>query len=135
MDKGLELLVIRGLARHRSRDEVIRAVCEQGDLKWLDAEQLVDQVEREHGQAIARGESRLLLFLSLGFVVFGAAIFYVLNTSMEYFQTLILGELFGRHTVAYRIAGSVTSVAIVAWGLFGLWSRLHRPSGTKPEER
>lgn len=40
--------VIRGLASHRNRNDIIKILCEQGGMNWTQAEQFVQQVEIEH---------------------------------------------------------------------------------------
>ncbi len=54
MNTELKDLIVKDLVKHRSRNEIIRSVCEQAGLNWTEGERLVKQVEEEQGRTIAR---------------------------------------------------------------------------------
>ena len=126
MNEKLVDSVIHDLSRHRDRSAIIEDVCMCGGLRWQQAEQFIQRVEAEHAGAIERGQTPLLIFLSLGLIVIGAIMLFIFNYGMGVFQVLLLTELLGTRTVWYRLASSVVAVALLIGGLINLWKTTRR---------
>jgi hypothetical protein len=56
--------VVRDLARHRGRNDIILHICNTTGMDWKQAEAFVQQVERTQGQRIAGRQAPLLLILA-----------------------------------------------------------------------
>ena len=56
--------VVRDLARHRSRNDIVLEICHSTGMDWKQAEAFVQQVERGNRQRIARRQAPLLLILA-----------------------------------------------------------------------
>ena len=121
MNEELEQLIVRELSKHRSRNELIRTVCEQGGMNWPQAEHLVKQVEQQHGQTIARRQRPFLIFLSVGTLVMGIVLLaYSAEFFIAFFQGDTLGKILSMRGAFYRIAGAVTGLGMVIGGLIGV---------------
>ena len=125
MDEKFTDLIIRELGKHRSRNELIRSVCEQGAVNWQEAERLIKQVEEQNKRKIAARRSPLLLFLSFGILVIGVALLiYNLQFFIDFFQRKTLDQLLGAYSAYYRIAGLLTGFGMIVGGLIGVWQTL-----------
>src|SRR5215211_3747100 len=71
MNEEFTSLIIKELAKHHDRNVITRKLCEQGGLTWKEAERLITLVEAQHKHTIAKRQSPLLLFLSIGTLVLG----------------------------------------------------------------
>ncbi len=127
MDEQLTQKVVTDLSKQRSRNEIIRLVCEQGGVNWREAEHLVKQVEAQHAHTNARRQSPLLIFLSIGSLLIGAA---MLAYSAEFFMAFFLGQplemLLSLRSGYYRIISALTGTGMVIGGIIGLYNTLLR---------
>src|SRR5689334_23004634 len=111
MDEQLSAMIVRDLAKHRSRNEIVRAICEQEGINWADAERLVAEVELQNAHTIARQQSPLMIFLSVGTLLIGLMLLlYGLNYVMGFFQRDALEQLLSLRTGYYRLAGALTGL-------------------------
>ncbi|MGE5073656.1 MAG: hypothetical protein ACM3MF_09530 [Anaerolineae bacterium] len=122
MDEQLAQQIVNDLGKHRSRNEIIRTVCEEGGLNWPEAEKFVQQVEQEHGRAIARRQGPLLIFLSVSTLIIGVLLLlYSVEFFVAFFQGDTLEKILSVRSGYYRIAGAVTGLGMVVGGLIGMW--------------
>jgi hypothetical protein len=70
-DQALANFVVREFGRHRSRDEITRALSEQHGMAWGEAQALVAQVASEHRRSIAARQSPFLIFLGIATLIGG----------------------------------------------------------------
>jgi hypothetical protein len=63
--------VIRELGRHRSRDDIVREICEQTNWPWKQVQHFVQRVEVQHHDRITGRQMPLLIALGVGTVVAG----------------------------------------------------------------
>ena len=125
MDEKLTNLIIKELGKHRSRNELVRAVCEQGVLNWADANRLIKQVEEQHRRTIATRQSPLLLFFSFGMLIIGVGLLiYNLQFFADLFQRETLDQLLSLRTSYYKIGSSLTGFGMLVGGMIGLWKTL-----------
>ncbi len=61
---GVSESVVRDLARHRGRNDIIMDVCNSTGMDWKQAEAFVGQVEQANRQRIAGRQAPLLLVLA-----------------------------------------------------------------------
>ncbi len=119
--------IIRDLVKQRSRNDIIQRVCERAGLNWPQAEQLVRRVEADHAHAIARGQSPLLILLSIGSILIGLALLYLaIDYLVGFVNAQLLEELLSVRSAWYRLAGGVTGLGMVVGGLIGLWRTTSR---------
>lgn len=125
MDEQLTQKVVAQLSKQRSRNEIIRMVCEESGVNWSEAEQLVKEVEAQHAHAIARRQSPLMIFLSIGSLLIGAA---MLAYSAEFFMALFheqaLEMILSARSGYLRLIGALTGTGMVVGGLIGLYDTL-----------
>ncbi len=127
MDEQLTQLVVNDLARHRSRNEIIRLVCEQSSMNWPEAEQFVQKVEGEQAHTIARKQSPLMIFLSIGSFLIGAALSaYGAEFFIAFFNGSPLSALLSLRSAYLRLVGSLTGLGMVIGGLIGLYNTFAR---------
>ena len=125
MNEDLTQRIVNDLARHRSRNEIIRAVCEESSMNWPEAEQFVQRVEAEHAHAIARKQSPLMIFLSIGSVLVGAALLaYGAEFFITFFSGSPLSAILSLQSAYLRLAGSLTGLGMVVGGLIGMYNTL-----------
>ena len=65
-DEELTNMIIKELGKHHDRQEVVRKVCENSTLGWVDAEKFINEVEAQNRRKIAVRQGPLLIFLSIG---------------------------------------------------------------------
>lgn len=127
MSEDLQDMVVQQLVRQHSRNEIIRMVCERGSMNWPQAEKFVEQVEAERAHTIARRQSPLLILLSVGSVLVGAALLYLgADYILGIFRGQVLEELLGVRYGIYRMAGAVTGIGMIVGGLIGLYNTFLR---------
>ena len=127
MDEELTRRIVAELARQHDRNDIIQMVCERAGMEWPQAAQLVKQVEAEQAHTIARKQSPLLIFLSIGSILIGAALLYLaFDYVMGFLQGHALEELLNFRSGLYRLAGAVTGLGMVVGGLIGLYNTLLR---------
>ena len=121
MNEELTKLIIKRLGKHHDRNEIIRAVCEEGTLNWSEAEKLVDQVAAEHASTIATRQLPFLVFVSAGTFILGIGLlFYNSQFFLGFFQKGIVEQLLSVQGGYYRLIGLITGLGMVAGGLTGL---------------
>ncbi len=130
LDEEIVHRVVNELSNQRSRNEIVRMVCEQGGVEWGEADQLVKTIEVEQGHTIASRRLPLLIFLSTGTTLIGALLF---SSSMQTIRDLFGPDLGGLlENVALLIGGSspvvsgVSGLAMMAGGAIGMWLALER---------
>jgi hypothetical protein len=89
-------LIISKLGKHKSRNEIIIAVCEKSGLDWSEAESLVERVEEEHHRPSAARQSPVLILISSVVTIAGLGLlgycilFFVDFFQVETFQRVLL---------------------------------------------
>jgi hypothetical protein len=63
--------VVKEIAGHRHRNDVIMALCEKTATPWNDVQRFVQKVESENRQAITARQSPLLLMIGAGLIIAG----------------------------------------------------------------
>ena len=127
MSEDLTQRIVNDLSRHRSRNEIVRMVCEEGGLDWPQAEQFVQRVETEQAHTIARKQSPLLIFLSIGSVLMGIVLLYLgADYLMGFFRGHALEEILNFRTGLYRLAGALTGIGMIVGGFIGLYNTFSR---------
>ena len=66
--------VVREYGRHRSRDEIIRALSEQHHLAWGVAQELMAKVEQDHRKTIAVRQNPFFIFLGIATIIGGCVL-------------------------------------------------------------
>ncbi len=127
MNEELTQRVVKDLARHRSRNEIVRMVCEQTGVNWPEAEQMVKQVESEQAHTIARKQGPLMIFLSIGSLIVGAAMLaYSAEFFIAFFQGQPLDMILSLRSGYLRIIGALTGTGMVVGGLIGVYNTFER---------
>ncbi len=122
MDEQLEQRIVHDLSKHRSRNELIREVCEQSGLNWPEAELLVQQVAEKHGRTIARRQTPLMIFLSISTILIGAALLlYGLEFFVAFFQGSTLDQVLSLRSAYLRLIGGFTGLGMLVGGFLGFW--------------
>ncbi len=124
MDKeAATAFIIRELGRHRSRNDIIQTLCVQINITWSEAEQLVQEVEAQHGRDIAVRQSPILILLGVGTIVVGIGL--VCYSSLyfaNFVQLEMLQELLGLRSAYFMIGTFLTGLAMIAGGIVGFWN-------------
>ena len=127
MNEQITQRIVNDLAKQRSRNEIIRMVCEESSMNWGEAEQFVKTVEAEHAHTIARKQSPLMIFLSVGSVLIGAALLaYGAEFFIAFFKGDALSAILSVRSAYLRLAGSLTGLGMVVGGLIGLYNTFQR---------
>lgn len=111
--------VVRELGKHRSRDEIIRTLCEQAGFDWKRAQQFVRQVETEQGSRIALRQSPLIVILGLGTLLAGIVI--TLWVTLETLSGTIIFLLSMPIPYLGNFVYFTTGLGMIAGGFLGLW--------------
>ena len=122
MDEQLVQRIVKDLAKHRSRNEIIREVCEQSGMNWPEAEHLVEQVGQEHARTIARRQGPLLIFLSICTLLIGVLLLlYGAEFFIAFFQGNTLEQVLSLRSAYLRLIGGFTGLGMLVGGFIGLW--------------
>jgi hypothetical protein len=122
MNEELTVFIIKELGKHHDRKEIVRKVCEQSQLTWKEAEQLITLVESQHKRTIAGRQTPLLLFLSIGTLLIGLGLLaFNLQILFAFFQSDVLGQVLSLQSSYYRLIGLITGLGMTVGGLVGLW--------------
>jgi hypothetical protein len=122
--------VVHRLGELAGRNDIVREVCEKGQLHWADAEALVDEVLASQSQTIAR--RRYPIFLAISVVTLVAGFLLVVSTAVWLFELLrpameeggpvSLGFVFftiGAH--GYLLEQAVLGLAMMIGATIGLY--------------
>lgn len=122
MNEELTTFIIRELGKHHDRKEIVRKVCEQSQMNWKEAEQLMALVEAQHKRTIAVRQTPLLLFLSIGTLLIGIGLLaFNMQILLAFFQKDLLTQILSVQSGYYRMTGLITGVAMTVGGIVGLW--------------
>jgi hypothetical protein len=122
MNEELTPLIIKELARHHDRKDIIQKVCERAGLNWSEAEQLIALIEAQHKRTIATRQTPLLLFLSIGTLLLGIGLLaFNMQILSAFFQKDILGQVLSLQSSYYQILGLITGLGMTVGGMVGLW--------------
>jgi hypothetical protein len=122
-DQAIVDFVVREFGRHRSRDEIIRALSQDHRLAWDEAQELMTKVERQHRTKIARRQSPFFIFLGVatligGLVLAGRGIFVLY--ALFFATTEGVARIPNPRAVGIIIAQMFTGIAMVAGSTLGL---------------
>jgi hypothetical protein len=110
--------VVRELAKHRRRDDLIMDLCQRTGGSWEQVDKFVRQVEMGQGKRIAARQSPLLLIIAIGTLIGGLglggnAVLATLNGQSLYLPGVPIP--FSGNAVYL-----VTGLGMIAGGAFGL---------------
>ena len=122
MNDELTELIISGLGKHHSRDDIIVAVCEKSGLNWTEAVQLVERVEAEHHSTIAVRQSPILILISVVTIIGGFALLgYGILFFVDFFQVDPFERALLLRTGYLKIISMLTGLGMLGGGSYGLW--------------
>jgi hypothetical protein len=88
-------MIVHGLSDHRSRNDILKEVCETSGMEWSEAERFVEQVYEEHRPAIDRRRNAAIVALAIFFILAGLAI------SGIFLRLTLMGYNFPSYNVPY----------------------------------
>jgi hypothetical protein len=127
--------VIRELARHHSRDRILMDLCERGGMNYREAQQLMQEVESNHGRMIAQRQSPFIIVFGVTLIIVGIALtIYNGMYFLEYFQAEhnhtsaleVLSEAAGLQTFYYRVGALLTGLGLIVGGIIGSWQMVEK---------
>lgn len=107
--------VIRELGRHRSRDEVTRALTEHVGCAWDEAQNFVDHVQFEQRTRIAARQSPLLLFFGTTTITTGTALVLFYGSAVAFRLSMHMLPSYN------QLALVLTGLAMISGAIIGLW--------------
>ncbi|HET7011736.1 MAG TPA: hypothetical protein VFI11_13250 [Anaerolineales bacterium] len=111
--------VVRDLARHRGRNDIILSICNTTGMDWKQAEAFVQQVERTQRKRIAGRQAPLLLVLA------GMSIVGGFSTVVAMVDAALSGTILFLPGLPIPYLGNVVyfglGVLAIAGGLLGVW--------------
>lgn len=124
-NEELSNMIVKELSKHQERNQIVRKVCEQSYLNWNEAERLVEEVATRNKTKIAVRQSPVLIFLSIGTLVFGIGLLaYNVQFVMDFFQRDTLGQILSLQSGYYRLGALVTGLGMTVGGFYGAWKTL-----------
>ncbi|MEW5718662.1 MAG: hypothetical protein AB1817_08565 [Chloroflexota bacterium] len=96
--------VIRELAKHRNRNDIILSLCQHDELNWEQAEAFVTRVEQTHRRKIAGGQATILIVMGLGIMVAG------LYLATRYTVATLNGAIIFQWPLPVPYLGNVTRI-------------------------
>lgn len=122
MNEELTNFIIKELGKHHDCKEIVRNVCEQSQLNWKEAEQLIALVESQHRRTIATRQTPLLLFLSIGTLLIGIGLLaFNMQVLLAFFQKDLLVPVLSLQSGYYRMIGLITGLGMTVGGIVGVW--------------
>ena len=114
--------VISELGQRRSRDNLVRMLCEQHGWPWKQTERFVRHVEIKHHDKIIARQSPLVIALGVGSVVVGAAMaIYTAIVLIGWISNLEGTDPAIVENMIYYAFGFVAGLAILVGGVAGIW--------------
>jgi hypothetical protein len=114
--------VIREIAKHHSRSDIVMALCQRMGFDWQEAEQFIKNVEAHHGRSVAARQSPFLVLVSLVILIGGIylaarGVLFFLDFSAMDATTRLLSL-----RTSYIMGGSLlTGLGFIAGSIIGLW--------------
>ncbi len=100
--------VIHELGKHRSRDDIVREICEQTNWPWKQVRHFVQRIEVQHEDQITGRQMPLLIVLGVGTVVAG----FLLTGATVY--VTVSGESVNPY-------GAFIGLGMMVGGAAGIW--------------
>jgi hypothetical protein len=114
--------IINELTRQRDRNDIVLALCRQLNIEWKAAEQLVRDVESQHGRTVAKRQSPFMMLLGAAIILVGivltinGVLFFNDLLQMQTYDQILSG------TSVYYIGGSLlTGIGMIVGGIIGFW--------------
>ena len=86
IDEELKASIIKNLARHRTRNSIVTELCETTGMKWVEAEQLVDEIRLDNSLEIYSRQKPFTIILgstiALGGFILSGFILYETFTGL-----------------------------------------------------
>jgi hypothetical protein len=122
-NEELTNLIIKELGKHRERQDIVAKICEQSQLGWSEAEQLVAQVEAQNKRKIAARQGPFLVFVSIGTLVLGIGLLaYNFELLVGIFNKDLLQQILSIQSGYYKLAALITGLGMTVGGLYGIWN-------------
>jgi hypothetical protein len=123
--------VIRELGKHHNRNEIITALCEQMGLNWREAGQFVQEIESQHGRAIAARQSPIIIILGIGLLIAGIGItcynsIFFLNFFQSRHDVLSVDNALEMRAAYYRAGSLVVGISMIVGGIVGSWETISK---------
>lgn len=124
-NQALADVIVREFGRHRSRDEIIRALSQEHHMAWADAEALVAQVANTRRRSIAARQSPFLIFLGVATLIGGCFLVGRGIFLLSLFQSdPSLIRSVNPRAMGITIAQMGVGVMMVLGSLIGLWQTI-----------
>jgi hypothetical protein len=124
-NEDLSNMIIKDLGRHHDRQEIVRKICEQTNLSWGEAENLIAEVEAQNRRKIATRQGPLLMFLSIGSLLLGIGLLaYNMEVLTAIFNTDLMQQILSLQSGYYRLASLLTGLGMTVGGLYGVWTTM-----------
>ena len=114
--------ILNELTKHRDRNDIILDLCRQLSIEWKAAEQLVKDVESQHGKTVAKRQSPFLIILGASIIITGLGL--TINGMQLIFDLLSVGsfeQLMGMSTSLLRLGSLLTGIGMIVGGIIGFW--------------
>ena len=114
--------ILNELTKHRDRNDIILDLCRQLGIEWKAAEQLVKDVESQHGKTVAKRQSPFLIILGASIIITGLGL--TINGMQLIFDLLSVGsfeQLMGMSTSLLRLGSLLTGIGMIVGGIIGFW--------------
>jgi len=124
MNDELTAFIVKELAKHRDRKDIVRKVCERGGFHWKEAERLITLIEARHRRMLANRKhpTPWLLFLSIGMLLLGIGLLgFNLQLVLAFLQKDVLSQVLSLRTNSYQVIGLMTGLGMTIAGMIGLW--------------
>ena len=124
-NEDLSNMIIKDLGRHHDRQEIVRKICEQTNLSWGEAENLIAEVEAQNRRKIATRQGPLLMFLSIGSLLLGIGLLaYNMEVLIAIFNADLMQQVLSLQSGYYRLASLLTGLGMTVGGLYGVWTTM-----------
>ena len=124
-NEDLSNMIIKDLGRHHDRQEIVRKICEQTNLSWSEAENLIAEVEAQNRRKIATRQGPLLMFLSIGSLLLGIGLLaYNMEVLIAIFNADLMQQVLSLQSGYYRLASLLTGLGMTVGGLYGVWTTM-----------
>ena len=124
-DEELTNMIIKDLGRHHDRQEIARKICEQTNLSWGEAENLIAEVEAQNRRKIATRQGPLLMILSIGSLILGIGLLaYNMEILIAIFNADLMQQILSLRSGYYRLASLLTGLGMTVGGLYGVWTTM-----------
>lgn len=122
LDEEAVQFVIEQFGKHRSSEEIARALCARYSWPWDRAEQCIANVQSTHGRQIATRQAPYMIALAIFGIIVGFTMFVV--GSYRIYTRILSYNVFNVGALGRSAVMAVTGLGMLLGSIMGIWQTI-----------